>query len=191
MFYVIITNEVPPTILQAYMSLPRHIRKGVLIRRNIASHLFTAVGCQQFRKESRKNIKGELCLNVIISFSIIVCCLVVALCSKNSILNKLKWGAQADVWGGTASPGPPVATALNQGRTKRIQTETLDPDRKICSYCSSNLAVNDNKTELLYLDCLATVLVVTSKSEHCTKINGWKLQAKIVVGHIFSDLSLA
>ena len=50
------------------MSPLRHIRKGVLIRRNIASHLFTAVGCQQFRKESRKNIKRELCLNVIISF---------------------------------------------------------------------------------------------------------------------------
>ena len=36
------------------MSLSQHICKGVLIRRNIASGLCTAVGCQQFRKESRK-----------------------------------------------------------------------------------------------------------------------------------------
>ena len=52
-----LVSSTPPlvTILQAYMSLTRHIRKGVLIRRNIASHLFTAVGCQQFRKESRKH----------------------------------------------------------------------------------------------------------------------------------------
>ena len=54
-FHVIITNEVPITILLAYVSLSRHIRKGMLIRRNIASDLCdTAVGCQQFRKESRK-----------------------------------------------------------------------------------------------------------------------------------------
>ena len=58
LFYVIITNEVPVTILQAYISLSRHIRKSVLIRRNIASDLHdTAVGCQQLRKESRKRPK--------------------------------------------------------------------------------------------------------------------------------------
>ena len=43
LFYVIITDEVPVTILQAYMSLPRHIGKGVLIRRSIASDLCTAI----------------------------------------------------------------------------------------------------------------------------------------------------
>ena len=49
LFYVIVTNEVPVTILQAYIFLSRHIRKSVLIRRNIASELCdTAVGCQQF-----------------------------------------------------------------------------------------------------------------------------------------------
>ena len=47
-------NKVPATILQAYMSILRHIREGVLIRRNIASDLCTAVGCQQFHKELRK-----------------------------------------------------------------------------------------------------------------------------------------
>ena len=52
---VIITNEVPVTILQACMSLLRHIRKWVLLRQNIASHLFSAVGCQQFRKDLRKH----------------------------------------------------------------------------------------------------------------------------------------
>ena len=49
-----ITNEVPVTILQAYFSLPRHIRKDILIRRIITSDLRTAVGCLQFRNESRK-----------------------------------------------------------------------------------------------------------------------------------------
>ena len=47
--------HVPVTILQAYIYLSRHIRKGVLIRRNIASDLCdTAVGCQQYRKKLRK-----------------------------------------------------------------------------------------------------------------------------------------
>ena len=36
------------------MSLQRHMRKGVLMRRNIASDLCTAVGCQQFFKESKE-----------------------------------------------------------------------------------------------------------------------------------------
>ena len=59
MFHVIITNKVQVTILQAYMSLRRHIRKRELMRRNkpIMSHLFTAVGCQQFRKETRKHLR--------------------------------------------------------------------------------------------------------------------------------------
>ena len=39
---------------KAYTTIPRHIRNGVLIRQNIASHLCTAVGGQQFRKEWRK-----------------------------------------------------------------------------------------------------------------------------------------
>ena len=42
-------------ILQAYIYLWRHIREGVLLRRNIAPDLHdTAVGCLQFRKKSRK-----------------------------------------------------------------------------------------------------------------------------------------
>ena len=58
LFYAIITNEIPVTILQAYISLSRHIRIGALIRRNIASDLCdTAIGCQQFRKQPRKRPK--------------------------------------------------------------------------------------------------------------------------------------
>ena len=49
-----ITNEVLVTIVQAYFSLPRLIRKGMVIRWIIASDLCRAVGCQQFPKESRK-----------------------------------------------------------------------------------------------------------------------------------------
>ena len=61
LFYVIITNEVPETILQAYISLSGHICKGVQIRRNIGSDLCdTAVGCQQFRKESKKRPKRNM-----------------------------------------------------------------------------------------------------------------------------------
>ena len=58
LFHVINTNEVPVTIQQAYMSLSLHIRKGELVRRNIALDLCgTAVGCQQFRKVFRKRQK--------------------------------------------------------------------------------------------------------------------------------------
>ena len=47
--------HVPITILHAYIYLSRHIRKGVLIRWNIASDVRdSAVGCQQFRKKLRK-----------------------------------------------------------------------------------------------------------------------------------------
>ena len=59
------------------MSLPQHIHKGVSMRRNITSDLCTTVGCQQFRK-NQENVKGELCLNVTIPFSIIVFSLVAA-----------------------------------------------------------------------------------------------------------------
>ena len=40
------------------MSLPRYIRKGVLIRRVIASDLCTAVGSSNLAK-NRENVKGE------------------------------------------------------------------------------------------------------------------------------------
>ena len=40
--------------MQAYIPIPQPIRKGVLIRRMIWSHLCAAVGGQQFCKQSRK-----------------------------------------------------------------------------------------------------------------------------------------
>ena len=57
LFQVIITSKVPvpTTILKAYISLSRQVRKDMSIKRwIISSHLCTAVACQQFRKESRK-----------------------------------------------------------------------------------------------------------------------------------------
>ena len=60
--HVIITNKASVTILQSYVSLPRHICK----RRVNPSHLCTPVDCQQFGKRS-ENVKGKLCLKVIIA----------------------------------------------------------------------------------------------------------------------------
>ena len=66
-----ITNEVPVTIQQAYFSLPRHIRKSMLIRWIITSDLGTAMIASNFAKNP-KNFKEELWLNVITPFTIIV-----------------------------------------------------------------------------------------------------------------------
>ena len=115
MFHVIITNQVPPVrISKGYISLPRHIRKDVLIRRNIASDICVAqqLVVSNFAK-NQENVKGELCLNVIILFSIIACCLVIKWCSENNILSKPKWRAQATVkkGRGTRPSWPLVATA--------------------------------------------------------------------------------
>ena len=67
-----------PGFAYAYIPISRHIRKGVLIRRITASRLCAELQLvtNNFAK-NRENGKGELCLNVIIPFSIIVCCLVV------------------------------------------------------------------------------------------------------------------
>ena len=46
-------------------------------------------------------------------FSVIVCCLVVAWCSKNSILNTPKWREHKQSLGGAQPPGSPVATKLS------------------------------------------------------------------------------
>ena len=68
-----ITNEVLVTIFQAYLFFPRHIRKDMLIRWIITSDLCTAVGWQQFRKQSRKlQRRIKLCLNVTTPCTIII-----------------------------------------------------------------------------------------------------------------------
>ena len=69
-------GKVPVAILYAYIPIPRHICKSELRRRIIASHLYTAIGGQEFPKNG-ENFKRELSLNVTISFSITACCLVV------------------------------------------------------------------------------------------------------------------
>ena len=46
-------------ILQAYISLPQQIRKGMLIMRIIVSYLCIGVGCQQYL-EKQENFKREL-----------------------------------------------------------------------------------------------------------------------------------
>ena len=71
LFHVMITDEVPVTLLQAYLSLPQHTRKGMLIRWINTSDLCTAVGCQQFCKESRK-LQRRTMLELNYSFNIIV-----------------------------------------------------------------------------------------------------------------------
>ena len=61
LFHVIVTNAVSVTILQAYISLLRHIRIGVFLRRIIALDLCdAAVACQQFRKKSRKRPRRNM-----------------------------------------------------------------------------------------------------------------------------------
>ena len=77
MFHTISTNEVPVTILKAYVSLPRHIRKGKFMRQHIASDLCNTAVIARNLAKNRENVKEELGLNVTISFSVIVCCLVV------------------------------------------------------------------------------------------------------------------
>ena len=71
--YAIITTEVPETILQAYISLSRHICKDGILRQIYVTQQLVA---SNFAKKP-ENIQRELCLNVIIPFSIIVCCLVI------------------------------------------------------------------------------------------------------------------
>ena len=62
LFHVIITNEVPVAILQAFMSLPSHIRKGVSIRRNTALMYssWLPVISQRIEKTSKKNYVSTL-----------------------------------------------------------------------------------------------------------------------------------
>ena len=76
MFQVIITNEVPVVILQAYIPIPRDIRKRVFIRRLLRHIYVQQLVASNFAKTG-ENFKRELCLNFIIPFSIIACCVVV------------------------------------------------------------------------------------------------------------------
>ena len=109
---VIITNEVPVTILQVYILIRRHIRKGVLIRLIIASHLCTADGGQQFRKEWRK-LQTRIMFERYYSFFQYCLLFYRYVMFQKRILCKPKWGGghKQSLWG-AQPPGPPVATAL-------------------------------------------------------------------------------
>ena len=95
LFQVIITNEIPVTLLLAYIPIPRH----VLIRWIIGSRLCTAVGGQQFCKQS-----GKLQTRIMFEnyYSFVHYCLLSSryVMLQKSILNEIKWGAQAVVKGG-------------------------------------------------------------------------------------------
>ena len=57
-------------ILHAYISLPLHNCKDMLIKRNIALDLCTAIGCLQFRKESR-NLQRRIMFERNYSFTVL------------------------------------------------------------------------------------------------------------------------
>ena len=88
---VIITNEIPVTLLQAYIPIPRHFRKSVLIRRIIGSRLCKAVVGQQFSKRSRKLQTRIMFENYYFFFHYCLLSCRYAMLQK-SILNKPKWG---------------------------------------------------------------------------------------------------
>ena len=100
-----ITNEVPVTILQAYFSLPRRIRKAILIRRLLRQIYVQQLVARNFAK-NQENFKGELCLNVITPFAIIVVVL-----QLRDVPKALSWvnqnGGHKQSLGGHAPPGPP------------------------------------------------------------------------------------
>ena len=106
LFHFMITNEVPVNILQAYFSLQRHIRKGILIRWIITSDFCTAVGCQQFHKESRK-LQRRIVFERNYFFYHHCCCLaVIRNVSKTVIWVNQNGGVQAVVREDTAPPAP-------------------------------------------------------------------------------------
>ena len=134
------------------MSLPRLIRRNVLIRRNIASDLCTAVGCEQFCKESRK-LQRIIMSERNYFFSFIGCCLVVALCPKNSIssiLSKPKWGggAQATVRG--AQPPAPRSDGTGVTCICEIKYFRRNIIKRICKIqLSDECCENDKRGELV------------------------------------------
>ena len=72
MFHVMITNEEPVTILQAYFSVPQHIRKDMLIRWIITLDLCIQQLVTSNFAKNQENFEGEICLNVNTPFTIVV-----------------------------------------------------------------------------------------------------------------------
>ena len=138
LLHVMIINEVPVTILQASFFLQRHIRKVMLIRWIIRSDqwhktsfmynwlpalctianfmynwsdLSTTIGCQQFRKQSRKLQRRINYVWTYTPWTIIVAVLQLRDVPKTIIWLNQNGGAQAVVRGGTVPWPPPLATA--------------------------------------------------------------------------------
>ena len=74
------------------------MRKGLLIRRIIASHLRTVVGGLQFCRIEKLQTRIIFERNDSFFYCCLLSCRYVML--QKSILSKLKWGAQAVVRGG-------------------------------------------------------------------------------------------
>ena len=96
----------------------RHIRKSVLIRRINALRLCTAVGGQQFRKESKK-FQTRIIFERYLLF-LFHCCL---LSCRYVMLQKIIWvnqnGGHKQSLGGHSLPAPPpVATARASANSK-------------------------------------------------------------------------
>ena len=98
LFQVIITNKIPVMLVQSYIPILRHIRKVVLIRRIIGSHLCKTVGGQQFCKQSRK-LQTRMMFENYYSFFHHCRSSSRYVMLQKSISSKPRWGAQAVVRG--------------------------------------------------------------------------------------------
>ena len=103
MFHVMITNEVPVTILQAYFSLPRLILK-VCLQDDLLGQIYVQklVACNS--ASNQENFKGELCLNVITPCTIIVVVLQLRDVPKTVIRVNQNGGHKQSLGGGGARP---------------------------------------------------------------------------------------
>ena len=110
MFQVIITNEVPVTILQAYISLPRHIQKGLLIRQIIASYLCPAVELLAISRRIEKTSNENYAWMLLFHFPLLSIVLSCTWCFQN-IFWVNRNGDHKQSLGGHGFPWPPVATA--------------------------------------------------------------------------------
>ena len=112
--------------LHPYSVTHPHIHRGVLIRRIMGSHLYTAVGGQQFCKKSRKlilifnDIKTRIIFERYCSLFYYYLLSSRYVMLQKSILSKPKWGggALAVVRGGTAPAAPP----RSDGTAKRVDS---------------------------------------------------------------------
>ena len=158
-----ITNEVSVTNLLAYVPNSRHIRKGVLIRRIIASHLCTAVGRQQFREESRKLQKRIMFEHYYFFFHFYLSlCRYVLL--QRRILSKPKWGARP--------PCPPHSDGTASGTIlkRTVQYTTFENERVqkltvmekiLACFVSPSLVIRVTLSTFLFENLFAFFVITT------------------------------